>query len=295
MRGRHPGDRLDERSRQGTFLNTGAGDSRYIRQDYVVPLVRQIDGSELRVANGYETVATLSASRDELMACGIAFFVPGDPDGRPLIEAGPVEAAYVEADSGEQALLILAVADYGDPLPALVQVRAPVLAATNPAEFAAAIVTALGLPAKRTTWAIPPEEWQEWQQRYAVSLEHGDGEVRTIFDGRGPQHEPEAEHLSRIIEVINERFGLKLTEADQILFDQFEQAWVEDKTLASQAKENDLANFRFAFDKTFMNTIVSRMDANSDIFKRVLDDADFRSLLADYYVKKVYEELRKAA
>ena len=32
----------------------------------------------------------------------------------------------------------------------------------------------------------------------------------TIFDGRGPQHEPEAEHLSQIIEIINERFGLKL-------------------------------------------------------------------------------------
>ena len=129
----------------------------------------------------------------------------------------------------------------------------------------------------------------------SVSLDHGEGEVRTIFDGRGPQHEPEAEHLSRIIEVINERFGLKLTEADQILFDQFEQAWVEDQTLATQAKENDLTNFRFAFDKTFMSTIVNRMDANSEIFKRVLDDQDFRSLLSDYYVKKVYGQLRRAA
>lgn len=129
----------------------------------------------------------------------------------------------------------------------------------------------------------------------SVSLDSGGGEVRTIFDGRGPQHEPEAEHLSRIIEIINERFGLTLTDTDQVLFDQFEQAWVEDQTLATQARENDLANFRFAFDKTFMNTIVTRMDANNEIFKRVLDDQDFRSLLADYYVRKVYEQLREAA
>ena len=126
----------------------------------------------------------------------------------------------------------------------------------------------------------------------SVSLDHGEGEVRTIFDGRGPQHEIEAEHLSRIIEIINERFGLKLTDADQILFDQFERTWIDDPTLATQARENDLANFRFAFDKTFMNTIVTRMDANNEIFKRVLDDQDFRTLLADYYVKKVYERLR---
>jgi type I restriction enzyme R subunit len=101
--------------------------------------------------------------------------------------------------------------------------------------------------------------------------------------------------LSRIIEIINERFGLKLTDTDQVLFDQFEQAWIEDQTLATQARENDLANFRFAFDKTFMNTIVTRMDANNEIFKRVLDDQDFRTLLAGYYVKKVCEQLREAA
>jgi type I restriction enzyme R subunit len=129
----------------------------------------------------------------------------------------------------------------------------------------------------------------------SVSLDHGEGEVRTIFDGRGPQHEQEAEQLSRIIEIINERFGLNLTDADQILFDQFEQTWIDDPTLATQARENDLANFRFAFDKRFMNTIITRMDANNEIFKRVLDDPDFRTLLADYYVKKVYEQLREAA
>jgi type I restriction enzyme R subunit len=72
-------------------------------------------------------------------------------------------------------------------------------------------------------------------------------------------------------------------------------AAIADPTLASQAKENDLDNFRFAFDKTFMNTIVTRMDANNENFKLVLDDPDFRTLLGDYYVKKVYEQLREAA
>ncbi len=129
----------------------------------------------------------------------------------------------------------------------------------------------------------------------SVSLDHGEGEVSTIFDGRGPRNEQEAEHLSRIIEIINARFGLKLTDTDQLLFNQFEEDWIADPTLATQAKENDLDNFRFAFDKTFMNTIVTRMDANNEIFKLVLDDPDFRAVLGDYYVRKVYEQLRKAA
>jgi type I restriction enzyme, R subunit len=126
----------------------------------------------------------------------------------------------------------------------------------------------------------------------SASLDHGSAEIRTIYDGRGGQYTPQREHLSRIVEVINERFGLNLGDADQLLFDQFEQGWVDDATLAAQARQNDLANFRLAFDRTFMSTIVTRMDANDEIFKRVLDDADFRDLLADYYVRKVYEQLR---
>jgi type I restriction enzyme R subunit len=110
----------------------------------------------------------------------------------------------------------------------------------------------------------------------------------------GPLHAPEREHLSRIVEVINERFGLELGDADQLLFDQFEQTWLDDPTLAAQASQNDLANFRLAFDRTFMNTVVTRMDANDEIFKRILDDADFHTLLAEYYVRKIYDRLREA-
>jgi type I restriction enzyme R subunit len=95
--------------------------------------------------------------------------------------------------------------------------------------------------------------------------------------------------------VLNERFGTDLTDVDKLLFDQFEESWVEDEELSHQAQSNSIDNFRLAFDRKFMATIVSRMDANSDIFKRILDDDEFRDLLGDYYLKKVYSQLREAA
>ena len=73
------------------------------------------------------------------------------------------------------------------------------------------------------------------------SLEEGGGEVVAIFSGRGPEHEPESEHLSRIVDVMNERFGLELGDADQLLFDQFEESWAADETLAARARNNDFA------------------------------------------------------
>jgi type I restriction enzyme R subunit len=126
-----------------------------------------------------------------------------------------------------------------------------------------------------------------------LSLASDSGEVRTLFgDALGRRHEPDIEPLSKIIEVLNERFGLGLGEADQRFFDQFEESWVADPDLAAQARQNSLENFRLMFDRKFMNTIVTRMDDNEAIFKQVLDDADFRQVLLDFYLRKVYERLR---
>jgi hypothetical protein len=58
--------------------------------------------------------------------------------------------------------------------------------------------------------------------------------------------------------MINERFGMHLGPPDQLLFDQFEETWASDPDLAAQAQHNDLANFRLAFDRRFMNTVVTR-------------------------------------
>ena len=129
-----------------------------------------------------------------------------------------------------------------------------------------------------------------------LSLTSELGEVRSFFgEGKGGQQELDMEHLSSIVEVLNERFGTDLTDVDKLLFDQFEESWVADGELSDQAQNNSIENFRLVFDRKFLQTIVTRMDANSEIFKRILDDDEFRELLGDYYVKKVYEQLREAA
>ena len=37
------------------------------------------------------------------------------------------------------------------------------------------------------------------------------------------------------------------------------------------------------FDQEFMRTVVGRMDSNEGIFKRILDDDDFRETLKELY------------
>jgi len=114
------------------------------------------------------------------------------------------------------------------------------------------------------------------------------GEVKTIFgEGATPPREPDIEPLSKIIELLNEKFGINLSDADQLLFDQYFEDWAQDPELASQARNNTLANFKLVFDPKFLRTVVTRMDTNEAIFKRILDDAEFSELVRDYYLRKV--------
>jgi hypothetical protein len=71
--------------------------------------------------------------------------------------------------------------------------------------------------------------------------------------------------------------------------------WAADTDLANQAENNTLDNFRLVFNPKFINTIVTRMDANEAIFKRILDDGEFQAELADFYLRKIYSRLRRGA
>lgn len=122
------------------------------------------------------------------------------------------------------------------------------------------------------------------------------GEVQSFFgEGQGSQQELDLEHLSSIVELLNERFGTDLTDVDKLLLDQFEESWVADGELSDQAQNNSIENFRLVFDRKFLQTIITRVDANDEIYKKILDDEDFRATLGEFYLRKVYERLRDRA
>lgn len=73
------------------------------------------------------------------------------------------------------------------------------------------------------------------------------------------------EHHSSIVEVLNDHFGTDLTNVDKLFLDQFEESWLADGELADQAQNNSLDNFRLVLDNKFLQTIITRVDANDEI------------------------------
>jgi type I restriction enzyme R subunit len=111
----------------------------------------------------------------------------------------------------------------------------------------------------------------------------------------GASPDPQTERLSAIIDRLNERHALNLTITDALLFEQFKGDWVADPELAEQAKANTLDNFLIVFAKKFLTTVLSRMDANADIFKAINDDKGFAEDLKASYGREVYLALRSGS
>jgi type I restriction enzyme R subunit len=116
--------------------------------------------------------------------------------------------------------------------------------------------------------------------------------VSSLGDGTGVQHLPDLEPLSKIVDTLNERFGLELTDTDQLLFDQYERDWLADPEVTDQARNNTIENFKLVFDRDFLKIVISRMDENDALFKRILDDTEFHEAIKDYYGRKIYQQTR---
>jgi type I restriction enzyme R subunit len=127
-----------------------------------------------------------------------------------------------------------------------------------------------------------------------IGPDHGVGELTAIYSGEGKEADEEKEHLSTIVEQLNERFGLTLGTADQLFFDQMEATWLGDEQLVAQARANPIENFRLVFADAFMKGIVSRMDDNADIFRQILDDPAFKAVVENHYLQRVFERARTA-
>ena len=98
--------------------------------------------------------------------------------------------------------------------------------------------------------------------------------------------------LSRLIDVINERFGTEFTDADQLFFDQIVEAAVADEGLRQAAQANPEDKFALVFERVLESLFVDRMEQNEDIFARFMSDTGFQQLVATWLIGVVYRKLR---
>ena len=121
-------------------------------------------------------------------------------------------------------------------------------------------------------------ERQAWPLDPAGSKPHG---------GAGVE---ELEALSRIIEALNQRFGLNLGPEHRVTLESIRSALDADPGLDASAQVNTRENVRLTFDPKVEDKIQEIVETNFELYKRITDDTDFgqalKNFLFDDYIRR---------
>lgn len=98
--------------------------------------------------------------------------------------------------------------------------------------------------------------------------------------------------LSRLIDLVNERFGTDFNQADQLFFDQIVAAAVTDEGLKQAAIVNPGDKFELVFKNLLETLFVERIDQNEDIFVRFMNDVPFQKTITAWMAAEAYRRLR---
>jgi type I restriction enzyme R subunit len=127
----------------------------------------------------------------------------------------------------------------------------------------------------------------------ALKGEPGEPGIALPGGGKGKQVEAPQDFLSVVIERINEQFGMKLTDADRIWFEQQKQAVLESDEARVVALNNDYDQFQVMLEKMAEDMIVDRHQANGMLFDAFFEKPGFRQALLEY-LGGAYSEIRQA-
>lgn len=109
--------------------------------------------------------------------------------------------------------------------------------------------------------------------------------------GTGLLHEDPVP-LSRLVDIINERFGTEFNQADQYFFDQLVETAILDEIIIKAAEVNPEDKFELVFKNLLQNLFIERIDQNEDLFARFMNDSDFQKLVTTGLASQAYNKLK---
>lgn len=126
----------------------------------------------------------------------------------------------------------------------------------------------------------------------SIELEKTGGvELDPQKHGGGGQQEDEKVRLSSILDKLNDRFGTNFTETDFLSREQVKEDMLNSEEVRQQAKNNTKDNFKFAFERSFMNFVIDRMNTNQEFFMKILENDEFKTYIMSDMMDEVYGEV----
>ncbi len=121
-----------------------------------------------------------------------------------------------------------------------------------------------------------------------------DGELTGPGETGTAGAKPPKEHLSTIIDALNQRFGLDLPDHINDFLGGVSDDLVQTDDVQLGAKANDKANFAHIFNPALEGTMADHLEDNSDFVNLFFKDEELRAFLAKKMLDDVYGRIRKA-
>jgi type I restriction enzyme, R subunit len=138
-------------------------------------------------------------------------------------------------------------------------------------------------------------EYYRLQKISEGSISLSDGQANRLDGpsevGSGILHE-EAVRLSRLVDIINDRFGTDFNQADQLFFDQIVEVAISDVALKQAAAINPEDKFELVFKNLLETLFVERMDQNEELFARFMNNKPFQKIVTAGLSSEAYRRLR---
>lgn len=127
-------------------------------------------------------------------------------------------------------------------------------------------------------------------QNEDLSLLHGTDEPLppAVVVGFAGKMDDETELLSKLIADLNERFGLNLTDADRVWFEQQQQHLAGNNDIREVAVGNDYDNFEMYLEPLIQNELIDRHEANEDLFNAFFNQPDFQRMMTKALAMSLY-------
>ncbi len=121
-------------------------------------------------------------------------------------------------------------------------------------------------------------------------LEKADHDYKEIKTALGTYNPPTKDLLSEIIETINSRYGINLTDDDKVNIDTVRQKIFEDEEIKKYMNgANSEQNKQDYFKKQFDNVILSLLKDRFDFYKKLDENSGLKNLIFD----KIYKDYRE--
>jgi type I restriction enzyme R subunit len=135
------------------------------------------------------------------------------------------------------------------------------------------------------------------QDQVDVSLDSGTDDALETFTsgGKGKKFEDPKKLLSELIDQINERFGLNLTEADRIWFEQQHAHLAASEENRIVAISNDYENFQMFLESSIVDQVIERQEANQELYRSFFNKPEFQEMMIKSLAKNLYEMFNQKA